>query len=130
MQPFINPGDRIFVEMTKTNNLNLGDIIVFMSKRKCLSHRIVMKKKGKLVTKGDNVKAADKPIRHNEILGKVTRIEGIHGLIDLEKKINKVFQFIFVIQLIINENVYIPFSYRFRYILIKLLASNRKKVYM
>ncbi len=85
MAPFINPGDKIYIhKYPEKDKMSLGDIIVFIQDRKLVNHRIISKKNGRFITKGDNNISPDKPIAPDKIFGKVLLIKGQYGSIDLE----------------------------------------------
>lgn len=80
MLPTIKPGQK--VKILKTNNLKVGDIIVFgnkVSKNKKnnifrIVHRIVKINGNKIITKGDNRLNCDRIISYDNILGKVIKV--------------------------------------------------------
>ena len=77
MSPFIRNKDVVTVSPLKRQRPGLGDIIAFAhpeTQGLCI-HRIVRKKEGAYVTKGDNLSDADERVLEENILGFVTRVE-------------------------------------------------------
>jgi len=79
MEPTMKAGDAVFIKKVPTEDLQEGDIIAFQADDVTFTHRIVEKREidGNIgfVTKGDNVERADFPIRAEQVLGKVVRID-------------------------------------------------------
>ncbi len=84
MNPLINSGDKLFV--IKTNRIKLGDIVVFVSGKKLVSHRVIRKKKSLILTKGDNVPFVDGYTMEHTIIGKLIEIRGNNYIIRLTSK--------------------------------------------
>jgi len=77
MSPFIKNQDLVTISPLKRKRPGLGDIIAFAhpeTEGLCI-HRIVRKKDGFYVTKGDNLSEADECVPRENILGFVTRVE-------------------------------------------------------
>lgn len=72
MSPTINVGDVVIVKITKEVNKN--DIIVFKEENNFITHRLIQKEEGKIITKGDANNSEDKSITEDSILGKVITI--------------------------------------------------------
>ena len=72
MSPTINVGDVVIVKITKEVNEN--DIIVFKEENNFITHRLIQKEEGKIITKGDANNSEDKSITEDSILGKVITI--------------------------------------------------------
>lgn len=82
MTPVINPGDKLFINKNN-NTIKVGDIIVFYQNKSFVGHRVIKKGGGIIIAKGDNCFFCDKPLKYNQVLGKVVKIEGVYGKIDL-----------------------------------------------
>lgn len=82
MAPFIRPGSELLIENVSAAEIHTGDIIAYLSPSGAsVTHRVVkVLKKGSEVlflTKGDNRSAPDPLVREGEVLGRVTRVDGI-----------------------------------------------------
>lgn len=132
MEPFVNEGDKLFVEKVKLADLKIGDIIVFYRNKDLIGHRVIKKKNGQIMTKGDNCPYLDRPLINNEILGKVVKIEGKYGKINLATKLFRFLSLYFLFYSL--STYYFPFiirkilmkSLRGRKILTRILASDYK----
>jgi len=86
MSPFLQGGEILTIRKVPCTSLRIGDLIFFKNHRGShLLHRIVSKKRvnnGMLTfqTKGDALRACDESVRHDEILGKVCKIEKINSV--------------------------------------------------
>lgn len=96
MAPLINPGDLIFINKIEKNFIELGDIVLFVEKNKCLSHRVIGFFDNRLIIKGDNINETDRMLDRREVLGKVVKIKGCYGEIDLNHKAAKYFSLYFI----------------------------------
>jgi hypothetical protein len=77
MSPFIKNKDVVTISPLLGKRPGLGDIIAFVhpeTEGLCI-HRIVRKKDGIYVTKGDNISETDECVPRENILGFVTRVE-------------------------------------------------------
>jgi len=77
MSPFIRNEDVVTISPLQGEWPSLGEIIAFVhpvTKGLCI-HRIVRKKDGIYVTKGDNRSETDERVPIENILGSVTRVE-------------------------------------------------------
>ena len=77
MSPFIKNEDVVTISPLQHKRPGLGDIIAFVhpeTEGLCI-HRIVRKKDGIYVTKGDNISETDECVPRENILGFVTRVE-------------------------------------------------------
>ncbi len=83
MAPFIRDGDLITVTPAfrpDLDRLKLGDLILFRTEHdRWLVHRVVRRtvdgKREKVITKGDSLLQADKPIDLEQVWGRVTVVE-------------------------------------------------------
>jgi|WetSurSiteA1Bulk_404760.scaffolds.fasta_scaffold27734_2 signal peptidase I len=100
MSPFLQGGEILTIRRVPCNTLCKGDLIFFKTPENIpVIHRIVKKKRAEdnmysFKTKGDSVLAIDEPVRENDILGKVCRIEktattGKRKQVDMEMPIWK-----------------------------------------
>ena len=72
MSPTIEKGDMIVVKLD--TDYKIGDIVTFKEDDSIITHRIVEKKDGYYVTKGDSNNTLDNPIKENQIIGKTVKI--------------------------------------------------------
>ena len=75
MFPFYLPGDVVRVIKANESNLNVGDMIVFVSGGKIIAHRLIKltKDKKSVLPKGDGLPVADRDMQIEEVLGVVVR---------------------------------------------------------
>jgi signal peptidase I len=84
MAPFLRGGEVVTIEKVPREDLRVGDLIFVDGKTGMpLLHRLVRKKRtgvDKYVfqTRGDAVKTLDRPVGHDEVLGRVCRIESFY----------------------------------------------------
>jgi hypothetical protein len=62
MAPALLPGDLLVARRRAPADLNVGDIIVFFHAGRLVSHRLVCRRDGRLIAKGDAAAAADPPV--------------------------------------------------------------------
>ena len=77
MSPFIKNKDVVTISPLQGKRPGLGDIIAFVhpeTKGLCI-HRVVRRKDGFCLTKGDNISETDEFVPRENILGFVTRVE-------------------------------------------------------
>lgn len=72
MADTINIGDVVVVKITK--DVKENDIIVFRENDSFVTHRLISKNSSEIITKGDANNSEDKPIKEEQILGKVIKI--------------------------------------------------------
>ncbi len=77
MSPFIKDGDVLTITPVQTSAPGFGDVVVFTHPHtgKLIIHRIIGKKAGSYLTKGDNAPEGDGLISRAAILGRVTKVE-------------------------------------------------------
>jgi signal peptidase I len=77
MSPFIKNEDVVTLSPLQNASPGVGEVIAFVlqGKDKLCVHRVVGKKGGIYVTKGDNSSEADESVPRENILGSVTRVE-------------------------------------------------------
>jgi hypothetical protein len=72
MAPFMRPGD--IVNICPGKSCRIGDVIIWQCGAALILHRVVAKKNGWVITKGDSLGRQDGPVRKEQILGRaVTR---------------------------------------------------------
>ena len=74
MVPAIHKGDLVSVNHVPESQLAVGDVITYVStsnSKKTITHRIISKDNGRIITKGDANTVADQPITDKYVLGKV-----------------------------------------------------------
>ena len=71
MADTINIGDVVVVKITK--DVAEKDIIVFKENESFITHRLISKNGEEIITKGDANNSEDKPIKEEQILGKVVK---------------------------------------------------------
>lgn len=81
MKPTINAEDLIII--SKCDKYDKNDIVTFIDEDICITHRIIKTEDGMLVTKGDANNIEDKPIKEEQIIGKVIFKSHILGIIVL-----------------------------------------------
>ena len=69
MSPTIEVGDIVIVKITK--EIEKNDIIIYKENNSYIAHRLIEKKDNLLVAKGDANNSKDKPIKYEDIMGKV-----------------------------------------------------------
>lgn len=79
MHPFIRYGQVIHIQSATMSGLAVGDIVVYVSGRRMVAHRVLKKGRDEegpfLLTKGDSFSAFDAPVRPEQVLGKVVAVE-------------------------------------------------------
>jgi len=87
MSPFLRGGEILTIRKVPLSSLQTGDLIFFKNHLGSrLLHRIIKKKRDNngmfaFQTKGDALRVCDESVRHDEILGKVFKIEKINSVI-------------------------------------------------
>jgi len=77
MFPFLLPLRKVKIGWKPFSHLRIGEIIAYKNGRGSLViHRIIFKKKGEAITKGDFAFSCDPPVRERSYLGVVKDIEG------------------------------------------------------
>ncbi len=74
MEDNIHVGD--YVLILRKNNYEIGDVITFKRDNYLVTHRIIKKANGLIITKGDANNEEDGPIKYEQIVGKVIIIGG------------------------------------------------------
>lgn len=95
MLPLISNGDVVTIQ--KTNNYNVGDIIIFINNKNLLIHRLVKIKGNIFFCKGDNSLGLE-PVLQNDIIGKAILLNNqsippvSEQIIKLSFLVNRVFK--------------------------------------
>lgn len=74
MLPSIWPGDVLLIENALSERFEPGDIVVIRKSSELLIHRLVSKGTS-WVTRGDAMSQADQPVKPEDVLGKVKKIQ-------------------------------------------------------
>ena len=69
MLPFLREGD--VVEVVRARQFRIGDIVQVQN----MLHRVVAKRNGRVITKGDASSKLDPPVAPEEIMGRVVALE-------------------------------------------------------
>jgi len=77
MSPFIRDGDVVTVSPCPRDTMGLGDVVAFVQpcSGRLAVHRVVGRGRDSWRIRGDNTPEADGWIGHDDILGRVTRVE-------------------------------------------------------
>ena len=84
MAPFLRGGEVVTIRKVPRKDLRVGDLIFVGGETGMpLLHRLVRKKRAGVdkyifQTRGDAVRTLDRPVGHDEVLGRVCRIERFH----------------------------------------------------
>ncbi|MBR4693534.1 MAG: signal peptidase I [Bacilli bacterium] len=79
MEDTINVHDMVFVKITE--DVKEGDIISFKSEDMIITHRVYKVDDDLIITKGDANNTLDKPIKKDQVIGKVVKIGRRYGLV-------------------------------------------------
>lgn len=84
MLPTLWPGDLLTVQSLPAEEVEPGEIVLYMRYDRFFVHRIVSKDPNRddasLVTRGDCMPGDDLPIGRNELLGKVTEVQRLGSI--------------------------------------------------
>jgi signal peptidase I len=83
MNPVLSTGNRIGVQGRK-GSYGFGDIVLFQWKGGLCVHRIIMRKDGHFITKGDRKVVPDPALRKERILGRAVWVEKFGRRFSLE----------------------------------------------
>ena len=78
MLPTLWPGDLLTIQYSNFDQVESGDVVLFLRDGRFFVHRVLSKTSLEdefLVTRGDCMPQADRPVRPGELLGSVTKIE-------------------------------------------------------
>ncbi len=108
MEPFLRGGEVLTVRKVPYHFLKRGDLILFRNSHgNAVIHRIIRKRKcGMVQTKGDAAISLDKPVREDEVLGKVCGIERASSHISMETWESGLSNYILAITQLIKYGIY------------------------
>lgn len=86
MQPIMEIGDSIVVEVIPGKDVKIGDIIVIKRLDDFLTHRVIYKTNDGWVTKGDNNTLLDPPVQPENFIGCVRNVQQDNQMINLEAR--------------------------------------------
>ena len=80
MHPTIRDGESVTVEPARASDLRRGDIVLYLSARGPLAHRLVSMEEGSdgrlvLLLRGDACRERDAPVAAAQIVGRVVEVE-------------------------------------------------------
>ena len=78
MLPTLWPGDLLTIRYSNFDQVEPSDVVLFLRDGRFFVHRVLGKTRSEhelLVTRGDCMPQADRPVRPGELLGKVTKIQ-------------------------------------------------------
>ena len=97
MLPTIETGEKILIRSVRSEQIKIGDIVVYETNNKIISHRIVSSGPLRFMIKGDH-ELVWRTYNHDCILGKVISIEKHDGcIINLETRTWRIINCIFAI---------------------------------
>ncbi|MBI5099227.1 MAG: signal peptidase I [Nitrospirae bacterium] len=95
MSPVLRTGDTIYVEPVKTEELSIGDILVYKTQGNMVAHRLVRifrnNEKCMFMTKGDTFLSVDSPLKESDIIGRVYAVGKPGMVLNLKKGIFSIF---------------------------------------
>ncbi len=71
MEPRLHAGEKIAVERVKASGIVEGDVILYESRNTFVLHRLIYRKNGLMIIKGDGNRYADAPVHRRQIMGRV-----------------------------------------------------------
>lgn len=71
MEPRLHAGDKVFIEPVKPTEVAEGDLILYRKKSLFVLHRLIYRKNGLMIMKGDGNRYADSPVYGRQIMGRV-----------------------------------------------------------
>lgn len=85
MLPLLRDGDRVEIRPAAPQDLRRGDLLVFQQGEHLVVHRLVARRGEEWIARGDNLPDRDPPIPRQAVLGRVRRVDGAAGRIDLSR---------------------------------------------
>lgn len=101
MEPTLNINDVILIKITN-QDLQKDDIIAFVNEKSIITHRLVYQEGDTLTVKGDSNNTIDRPIKRNQVIGKVIKILPKFGIWKKVITDPKVIIFIFITLLLFD----------------------------
>lgn len=86
MEPLIQAGDRVLVNKITSENISIGNVVVYKKEDRLIAHRIIKRSIGKnpsFIEKGDNSSLAT-TIYGSDIIGRISAIKKKNLYIDLD----------------------------------------------
>ena len=114
MYPFIRDGDILEVQPMEVAEVGVGDVIFFRGHRgNMLAHRLVRKTQAEngetiLIARGDSASQFDRPVRPDQLFGKVISIERRYKRVELDSGLIKLMGLLWAKVPLIGSRVY-PF---------------------
>lgn len=97
MSPTIKSGEKILIKLVELEQIKIGDIVVYKTNDKLISHRIIFIGHLRFTIKGDS-ELVWRSCDYNSILGKIVSIEKHDGrIINLETRTWRVMNYIIAI---------------------------------
>jgi signal peptidase I len=75
MLPTIQDGEILHVRQVDPASIKIGEIVLFSGRDGFKAHRVISKRRGVFVTRGDSSTQADGEVRGEQIVGKITAKE-------------------------------------------------------
>lgn len=72
MHPLIRENDSLHVE--PCDRVRVGDVVLVVADRGLTAHRVIARRGGMVITRGDNAPAADGEVAEERVLGRVTHV--------------------------------------------------------
>ena len=80
MWPELKKGDLVFIQGIDPKTIQVNDIIVYANERSAFTiHRVIELKEDTLITKGDANNVPDKPVKYEDIIGRLLTISNWHA---------------------------------------------------
>lgn len=114
MRPLIRDGDILEIQPIEVAEVRVGDVIFFRGHRgNMLAHRLVRRTQAEngettLIAKGDSASRFDRPVRPDQLFGKVVSIERQGKRVDLDSGLIKLMGLLWVKAPFISSRIY-PF---------------------
>ena len=72
MHPLIRENDYLHVE--PCDRVSVGDVVLILADRGLTAHRVIARREGMVITRGDNAPAEDAEVAEDRVLGKITHV--------------------------------------------------------
>ena len=139
MLPIIKSGCQLFVNINPKQNYQIGDIVIFLGKKRALNaHRIIKIRKSLFTLKGDNNLGIDGSFEANQLFGKVEKIIYPKYIINLNSHKNRLTKYFFTLYSYLNlkfpsllkvkELYKIPLFKSFYRLLLRSTPENKKHI--
>ncbi len=74
MHPALQPGDVLNLVPVQPEDLQTGDLVSFWRDGRSLTHRLVVRHQGRLITRGDGLCQCDTPLAVDSVLGRAAAV--------------------------------------------------------